>query len=36
MEYNGREFFVKYLKDDAGLVTRISTVYMSFQNAGDV
>ena len=36
MEYNGREVFVKYLKDDAGLVTRISTVYMSFQNAGDV
>ena len=36
MEYNGREAFVKYLKDDAGLVTRISTVYMSFQNAGDV
>ena len=36
MEYNEREIFVKYLKDDAGLVTRISTVYMSFQNAGDV
>ena len=36
MEYNGREVFVKYLKDDAGLVTRVSTAYMSFQNAGDV
>ena len=36
MEYNGREVFVKFLKDDAGFVTRVSTAYMSFQNAGDV
>lgn len=36
MEYNGHEVFVKYLKDDAGLVSRVSTVYMNFQNAGDV
>lgn len=36
MEYNGREVFVKFLKDDAGFVTRVNTVYMSFQNAGDV
>ena len=35
MEYNGREVFVKYLKDDAGFVSRISTAYMRFQNAGD-
>ena len=36
MEYNGREVFVKFLKDDAGFVTRVSTAYMSFQNAGNV
>ena len=36
MEYNGREVFVKFQKDDAGFVTRVSTAYMSFQNAGDV
>ena len=35
VEYNGREVFVKYLKDDAGFVSRISTAYMSSQNAGD-